>query len=108
MKLKLKWNKLSFDLELNNIDTAIALKRKVYELTKVPESKQKLMAKNVWQGTLKDDQDMKLIHFGPNQSVMLMGTPETTSGGFDQITISFSQPYSTRRNSLCQAARCFC
>ncbi len=44
--IKLKWNKLTFDsVEINPKDGVPALRSKVFELTGVPSTRQKLMSK---------------------------------------------------------------
>jgi ubiquitin carboxyl-terminal hydrolase 14 len=85
--VKLKWNKLTFDnLEVNPTDGVPALKKKVFDLTGVPATRQKLMAKNAWSGTLKDDADLKSVVLTPNQQVLLMGTADTIATPTQAVT----------------------
>ena len=53
MNIKLKWNKLTYDIEAPSDVQVVDLKRKISELTGVPVDRQKLMAKGAWTGTLK-------------------------------------------------------
>jgi hypothetical protein len=54
--IKLKWNKATIECEVQNDQSegAVSLfKKRVFELTGVPEERQKLMAKGVWTGRFK-------------------------------------------------------
>lgn len=76
--VRLKWNKLTFDnLEVRLEDGVGALKNKIFELTGVPVSRQKLMAKNAWNGVLKDDADLRTVTLANNQQILLMGNVDT-------------------------------
>jgi ubiquitin carboxyl-terminal hydrolase 14 len=78
--LKLKWNKLTFEnVDFNVADGVPALKKKVCDLTGVPESRQKLMSKS-WTGILKDDAVLADLSFANNQQILLMGTADVNLG----------------------------
>lgn len=54
-----------------------AFKKTVYDLTRVPPDRQKLMAKGAWVGMLKDEADFTMMPLkSSGQIVMLMGTAE--------------------------------
>jgi ubiquitin carboxyl-terminal hydrolase 14 len=74
--IKLKWNKLSYDINVDSLHNAALLKEAIYNLTGVPKDRQKLMAKGAWVGTLKDDADLTGVKFTEGQQVMLMGTAD--------------------------------
>ena len=76
MNIKLKWNKLSYEVELAPESLVTELKNKVFELTGVPVDRQKLMAKGAWTGTLKDGDDQSLKKLKQDMQVLLMGTAE--------------------------------
>lgn len=87
--VKLKWGKKAFDIEINTSGTVADLKAQLLALTGVPVARQKLMAKGVWKGTLKDATDLSTLTFKKNQKVMLMGKasaiPSTPAPKFEFI-----------------------
>ncbi|CAM9587800.1 unnamed protein product, partial [Discosporangium mesarthrocarpum] len=75
VKVTVKWNKQVFQ----NVEippSVEAFKTKLYELTGVPKTRQKLMAKGAWKGILKDDTDLSTCIIKEGQQVMLMGSAE--------------------------------
>lgn len=69
MRVVIKWNKLSFECDLDPELGAAIFKSQVYSLTGVPVDRQKLMAKGAWQGVLKDDADMAMMPIVEGQQV---------------------------------------
>lgn len=70
---KLKWGKKQFDIEIDTSGTVEEFKAMILSLTGVPVNRQKLMAKGVWKGTLKDSADFSSFTFKAKQKIMLMG-----------------------------------
>ena len=85
VNLKLKWNKLSFDITIDVTQGVSTFKQIVFSLTSVPIDRQKLMSKG-WTGVLKDDADLTIL---PNLKdgvlVTLMGTAEVVVAPAEQI-----------------------
>lgn len=77
MQVKIKWNKLNYDLEVDPSSGVLAFKRIIQEATGVPPDRQKLMGgKGLWSGILKDDADLTTVSFAPGSVVTLMGMDE--------------------------------
>ena len=74
--VKVKWNKLSYDVLLEPSAGALPFKQKVQDLTGVPVDRQKLMGKGLWSATLKDDADFSKMKINAGQQILLMGTAE--------------------------------
>jgi ubiquitin carboxyl-terminal hydrolase 14 len=84
VSIKIKWNKLVLDATVPETTDAATLKGAIYELTRVPTERQKLMAKGAWVGTLKDDAtNVKLQN---DLVVMLMGTAEVLAAPAQAVT----------------------
>lgn len=80
VRVTVKWNKSVFDsLDLDTTQSVAVFKAKLRELTNVPESRQKLMAKGCWAGTLKDDQDLSQCKISEGAQILLMGTAEVVA-----------------------------
>ena len=77
VNIVLKWNKLSFNCELDPTLGVLIFKSQVYSLTGVPPERQKLMAKGAWPGVLKDDADMSMMPLPDGLQVLLMGTADS-------------------------------
>ena len=73
----LKWNKLTFNCELDPNLGVLTFKSQVYSLTGVPPERQKLMAKGAWSGVLKDDADMSMMPIPDGMQILLMGTADS-------------------------------
>ena len=73
MLIKLKWNKLSYDIELDPSAGVELFKSQIQSLTGVPPERQKLMGKGLWSGILKDDADISTLKFNPGHIITLMG-----------------------------------
>lgn len=85
--VRLKWNKQTFEnLVLDTSNTVDSFKESIFKLTNVPKSRQKLMAKGVWPGTLKDDQDLSQISASEGMQVMLMGSADTVVQPTTEVT----------------------
>ena len=52
----------------------------------VPSSRQKLMTKNTWTGTLKDDADITQSKFTEHQQILLMGSADAIITPLEKIT----------------------
>lgn len=77
--VKIKWNKAVFDFEFIPAQGVSEFKRKVQDLTGVPVERQKLMAKGLWNGTLRDDADISKIKIEKNHQILLMGTADVVA-----------------------------
>ena len=77
VNIKLKWNKNSYDVDINVSNNVLTFKETVYNLTGVPPDRQKLMAKGAWTGTLKDDVDLLKCNIKNDHLITLMGTADT-------------------------------
>jgi len=74
MQVKIKWNKLSYDLNIDPAAGVPAFKLVVQDATGVPPERQKLMGgKGLWPGILKDETDLTAISFAPGSVITLMG-----------------------------------
>jgi len=74
-KVKLKWNKEVYeDVEVDTEKDAQSFKETIEGLTGVPADRQKVMAKGLWKGTLKDDTEMASLPWKNGQLVAMMGT----------------------------------
>lgn len=88
VNIKLKWNKSVFEkVPLDPDQPVTVFKDCVYELTKVPQVRQKLMAKGAWTGILKDEEDLCRLTIKEGQQVLLMGTAEVVA--VPKATIKF-------------------
>jgi ubiquitin carboxyl-terminal hydrolase 14 len=76
VQVVIKWNKLTYNTELDTSQSVSTFKTKLQELTGVPVDRQKLMAKGAWVGTLKDDADFSKMQLKEGHQVMLMGTAD--------------------------------
>ena len=77
--MKLKWNKAEFDLTVNPLQEQVGtLKNKIKELTGVPNHRQKILAKGLWSGVLKDDADFSAMPFTSDHTwpLTMMGTAD--------------------------------
>ena len=73
MLVKLKWNKLSYDIEVDTKAGVAVFKSNIQNLTGVPIDRQKLMGKGLWAGILKDEADLSTFNFSPGHIITLMG-----------------------------------
>jgi len=67
----IKWAGKKYDVEVDVSQPAGVFKQKLYELTGVPNDRQKVLIKG---GMLKDDTDLSTLKLKPKQVVMMMGT----------------------------------
>lgn len=80
--LRVKWGKVTLDIDMKVADGVIGLKTMLEEKTSVPRDRMKLMpkSKGLWKGILKDDFDISSINFTAALSkanplqVMMMGS----------------------------------
>mmetsp|Transcript_9345 Transcript_9345/g.15231 ORF Transcript_9345/g.15231 Transcript_9345/m.15231 type:complete len:505 (-) Transcript_9345:3787-5301(-) len=73
--VKLKWNKQVFpDVKVDPAQGAMAFKETLYKLTGVPVERQKIMAKGIWKGTLKDDTELVGLPWTDGALIAMMGT----------------------------------
>lgn len=63
----------TYPLELSPADTGLVFKQKLQNLTKIPIDRQKILLKT---GQLKDDDIVESLKLKPNQSIMVLGSPE--------------------------------
>lgn len=80
VRVVVKWNKTTYDVDLDPSLGVASFKAKIKELTAVPEDRQKLMAKGCWPGTLKDDCNLTTCIIGDGALIMLMGTADVVAG----------------------------
>lgn len=52
----------------------------------MPSTRQKLMTKSTWAGTLKDDADITNAVFTPHQQILLMGSADAIITPLEKIT----------------------
>ena len=76
VQVVIKWNKLTYNTELDVSQSVPAFKATLQDLTGVPADRQKLMTKGAWVGTLKDDADFSKMQIKDGHQVMLMGTAD--------------------------------
>lgn len=75
-KIKLMWNNVTYDLEIDPAAGVPAFKRIVQEATGVPPDRQKLLGGKLWSGILRDDADLTKISFKEGSVVSLVGTAD--------------------------------
>lgn len=63
----------TYPLELSPADTGLVFKQKLQNLTKIPIDRQKILLKT---GQLKDDDIVESLKLKPNQTIMVLGSPE--------------------------------
>jgi len=98
--IRIKWNKENYDnVEFDASMGVDGLKAIIYSLTHVPIERQKLMAKGVWTGTLKDDFDFtNCIGLKDGIIVLVMGTAEVIATPIQPIT--FLEDMSVEQKAL--------
>lgn len=91
--IKLKWNKLAFDIQhIESFESSDSLKKKIFEITSVPTSRQKLMCKRIWSGILKDQVDVRQLQWKSDDIITLLGssdvveTPSITTVFVEDLT----------------------
>ncbi len=72
--VNVKWNKSTYEVDLNPEQGVETFKLQLFSLTNVPPERQKLMAKGAWPGILKDDAILSNFPIVDGLSVTLMGT----------------------------------
>ena len=102
VRVKLKWNGKLFDnIEVNPSDGPVVLKRRFCELTQVPCERQKIMAKGLWKGILKDTVDLSLYSWKEDMLLVMMGTPENETSISSPTNIVFVEDLSAKeKNAL--------
>lgn len=85
VNITIKWNKETFNVPLDTSAPVSALKEQLQNLTNVPPSRQKLLAKGAWPGILKDDANFSTMKIPEGQVVMLMGTADSIVKPQEQI-----------------------
>ena len=73
VKIAVKWQKESFDVDVDTSQPPAIFKFQIYSLTGVPPERQKIMVKG---GTLKDDSDWGKVALKEGQRLMMMGTAD--------------------------------
>lgn len=63
----------TYPLELSPADTGLVFKQKLQNITKIPIDRQKILLKT---GQLKDDDIVESLKLKPNQTIMVLGSPE--------------------------------
>mmetsp|Transcript_10575 Transcript_10575/g.19515 ORF Transcript_10575/g.19515 Transcript_10575/m.19515 type:complete len:496 (+) Transcript_10575:146-1633(+) len=77
--IKLKWSgKVFDDVEVDPSKGAVAFKQALCDLTGVPVERQKVMAKGLWKGTLKDSEDIASMNWKDGQLIAMMGTADAS------------------------------
>jgi len=73
LKVKVKWGKKQYDVDLNMSESPLVFKSQLFALTNVPPERQKIMVKG---GTLKDDGNWGDLGIKDGHVFMMMGTAD--------------------------------
>ena len=73
MKVQVKWQKDTYDVEIDTSQPPVVFKQQLFSLTGVPADRQKIMVKG---GMLKDDADWGKVAVKAGQKLMMMGTAD--------------------------------
>lgn len=73
MKVQVKWQKDTYDVEIDTSQPPIMFKQQLFSLTGVPSDRQKIMVKG---GMLKDAADWNKVAIKAGQKLMMMGTAD--------------------------------
>ena len=73
MKVQVKWQKDTYDVEIDKSQPPLIFKQQLFSLTGVPADRQKIMVKG---GMLKDDADWSKVAVKDGQKLMMMGTAD--------------------------------
>ena len=73
MKVQVKWQKETYDVEIDTSQPPVMFKQQLFSLTGVPSDRQKIMVKG---GMLKDDADWAKVAVKDGQKLMMMGTAD--------------------------------
>ena len=81
LKVQIKWQKDTYDVEIDTSQPPVVFKQQLFSLTGVPADRQKIMVKG---GMLKDDSDWNKAAVKNGQRLMMMGSadkvPEAPQG----------------------------
>ena len=73
LKVQVKWQKDTYDVEIDTSQPPVVFKQQLFSLTGVPADRQKIMVKG---GMLKDDADWNKVAVKEGQKLMMMGTAD--------------------------------
>ena len=73
LKVQVKWQKDTYDVEIDRSQPPLVFKQQLFSLTGVPADRQKIMVKG---GMLKDDADWSKVAIKGGQKLMMMGTAD--------------------------------
>ena len=73
LKVQVKWQKDTYDVEVDRSQPPLVFKQQLFSLTGVPADRQKIMVKG---GMLKDDADWNKVAIKDGQKLMMMGTAD--------------------------------
>ena len=73
LKVQVKWQKDTYDVEIDRSQPPVVFKQQLFSLTGVPADRQKIMVKG---GMLKDDADWNKVAVKDGQKLMMMGTAD--------------------------------
>ena len=73
LKVQVKWQKDTYDVEIDTSQPPVVFKQQLFSLTGVPADRQKIMVKG---GMLKDDADWSKVAVKQGQKLMMMGTAD--------------------------------
>ena len=73
MKVHVKWQKETYDVEIDTSQPPLIFKQQLFSLTGVPADRQKITVKG---GLLKDDADWAKVAIKQGQRLMMMGTAD--------------------------------
>ena len=73
MKVQVKWQKNTYDVEIDQDQPPSIFKQQMFSLTGVPAERQKISVKG---GMLKDDADWHKLGIKPGAKLMMMGTAD--------------------------------
>lgn len=88
VKVQVKWGKNVYkDIELDINESVAVFKAQLFALTNVPVDRQKLMAKGVWKGILKDEVDFKTVQdkLKDGIQIMLMGSADVVKEPAEKV-----------------------
>ena len=86
VRVAVKWQKNSYDVDVDTTEPPAVFKFQLYSLTAVPPERQKIMIKG---GTLKDDTDWAKVDLKEGQKLMMMGTADKVSFSYTSITAEY-------------------
>ena len=104
VRVTVKWQKNSYDVDVDTSEPPAMFKFQLYSLTAVPPERQKIMIKG---GTLKDDTDWAKVDLKEGQKLMMMGTADKVSFSWSRCKFNRT-PLSTAATNRSNLLRQYC